>query len=136
MIDTLSPEQNKMVSSAYDRWLIFGLHLGRPYPIYWLYWWRLFNPLLNTSIAIMNRVGEIGSPCFMPLEDWNNPYVCPLMQTEYQLLERSLQTMSIITSPNPNFLKTIVRKIQDTLSYALVMSSFTTTLVCLYPQWK
>lgn len=42
----------------------------------------------------------------------------------------SLHTMSIITSEKPNFRNTFVRKIHDTLSYALVMSKFTTTLMC------
>lgn len=96
-------------------------HFGYPNPIKSLSPLRLFKLLARTSAAIMNRVGG-------PLKEKKNPKKLPLNTTEYHLFETNLHTKSIILSKNPNFLITFVKKIQDTLSYAFVMSNLTIIL--------
>uniref|UniRef100_A0A0V0GVY3 Putative ovule protein n=1 Tax=Solanum chacoense TaxID=4108 RepID=A0A0V0GVY3_SOLCH len=58
-----------MMSSAHDKWFIGGLYLGMPYPLKSLSSWSLFKPLANTSVAMINKVGDNKSPCFNPLDD-------------------------------------------------------------------
>lgn len=81
-----------------------------------LYCRKLFNPLVKTSVAIIKRVGDKELPCFSPLVDLKNPLGCPLTKIECPLFEISLQTIFITPSANPNLLKTLVKKIQETLS--------------------
>jgi len=76
----------------------------------------MFKFLDKISAPIMNKVGEIGSPCLRPLEDLKNPKAYTFRRTEYQLLDNSLHIISIINSANPNFLNTLVRQIHVTLS--------------------
>lgn len=57
----------------------------------------------------MNKVGDSGSPYLIHLEDLKNSYDFPLNNTEYQLLEINLHTMSMIYSEKPNLLNTLIK---------------------------
>jgi len=126
-INAFSPQQNKMVSFAYDKWFICGFHLGMPYPLNSPSMCNMLRPLANTFATIINRVEDKGSPCFRPLDDLKKPNNCPFTRIEYQLFEISRHILSISNSEKPNYLSTLIRNTHDTLSYALVISNFTTT---------
>lgn len=98
-----------MVSFAYDKWLISGLHLGIPNPLKSRSLYNPFKSLAKTSTTIINKVGDKWPPYFNPLEDWNKPNDCLFIKTEYQLMLTNLATMSMILW-KPNFLQNIYQK--------------------------
>lgn len=72
IMEYLSSDPNMIVSLAYARWLIWGLHLGIPNPTYLLSRNKLLRLLDNTSTVMMNRIGDGGSSCLTPLEVGKN----------------------------------------------------------------
>lgn len=88
----------------------------------------MLSILERTSAPKINRAGESGPPCLRPLVEWKNPCLVPFTITKYQLLLMILQRRSIKVSPKPILLSTKQVYDQDTLSYALVISSLITTL--------
>lgn len=83
--DPLCPDQNIIVSSTYNRWFIFPFHLKKSKPIRLLSWVRLFQLLARTSITIMNKAGNKGSPCFKSLVEVKNnkSYRWPIQNINY-----------------------------------------------------
>lgn len=76
---------------------------------------------------MINKLGDKGSPCFTALVDLKKPCDCQLSKTEYQLLEIIPKIRPMNLSSNPIFLNTLVKKSQDSLSYAFVMSNLIAT---------
>lgn len=72
------------------------------------------------------------SPCLRSLKDRKNLKDWSFIKTKYQLLFINLTKISMILLENPKLFITLTKNFHDPLSYALVMSSLTTTLCNLF----
>nr|XP_051211702.1 uncharacterized protein LOC127329206 [Lolium perenne] len=79
----------------------------------------------NTSIAATNSMGEVGSPCLSPLPWTMRPPGTPFTITLVFVVYRSTAIHLRNLSPNPIFLSTSNRKLQDSESKARDKSSLT-----------
>lgn len=76
------------------------------------------------STRIMNRIGDMGSPCLRPLEKLKKLDGEPLTITTKEEVSMSWEQSWITLSPKPNAFMILRRNYQFTLSKALAMSNF------------
>ena len=93
------------------------------------------SSLFSTTLLIIsdklsaqskNRYGDKGSPCLIPLDCWIKPFGSPFIKIEYEVVLTIFIANWTHFSSMPNFYVTCLRKPHSTLSYALLISSFTT----------
>ena len=122
---SIDASQNSRLSSTNSRWDMhtpFGLDKTP------------CSSLFSTALLIIpdrplaqskNRYGDKGSPCLIPLDGCIKPFSSPLIKIEYEVvLTISIANWTYFSS-NPNFCITCLRNPHSTLSYALLISSFT-----------
>lgn len=82
----------------------------------------------NNSTLMTNSAGEMGSPYLRSFSDLENPCLCLLSIREYQLPEIYLQIKSTKTFEKPILFIILHKYGHATLSYAMTISIFITTL--------
>lgn len=122
-----SVDKNIIILFGYARSFTLGLPLGNPKPLNYGIWCSAIRLLVNTSVIKINKVGDSGSPCFTP---WRLEETLRMAIYKYKILVLLiiLNTISISLSEYSTFLSTLVKSNQDTLSYVLAISSFSTKL--------
>ena len=117
--------QNSKLSSANNRWKMHTLFGQDNTPWISLFSVALLIILDKPSAHNKNRYGDNESPYFIPLDGWTKPLGSPFINIEYDAVHTvSIAKFTHLPS-NPNFIIICLRKLHSTLSYALLISSFT-----------
>ena len=123
------PEPNRIASSTKSRWVRYRLG-ATLMPNMWPLLSALVINQLSPSMISINRRGDRGQPCLIPLDTWKNFEGVPLISTTK--FADSTQPMIQFTKVQgiPICKSTSLKKDQLTLSKAFTRSSLSTNTLC------